>query len=294
MLPTFAVNDALGVARELTLRTSESLSKTAQTLYTALCGAALEVSRERHYSPNTTHITYFCPAESVALAVGIHPATLYRKLPELRQAGLVDARGHYCTHNGQTRSDGTLWSVRLTPNYGSAARVGYDYLKKSWRCLGDDIDAGRTAFAQMRESYSTRDKSEIRLDHITRWALSRPNKIPATVDSRKAQHFDLESIFDVPHVPKQDRAESVYNAALALTGSLNDKDSTRFYCAVLWGLLRLRDRGAGDFFGQLYDIAARCRTDVQEAFANDGNGGKLFSARIKLTTWYTQAMAPPN
>jgi DNA-binding transcriptional ArsR family regulator len=294
MLPTFAVNDALGVARELTLRTSESLSKTAQTLYTALCGAALEVSRERHYSPNTTHITYFCPAESVALAVGIHPATLYRKLPELRQAGLVDARGHYCTHNGQTRSDGTLWSVRLTPNYGSAARVGYDYLKKSWRCLGDDIDAGRTAFAQMRESYSTRDKSEIRLDHITRWALSQPSKNPATNDSRKAQRFDLESIFDVPHVPKQDRAESVYNAALALAGSLNDKDSTRFYCAVLWGLLRLRDRGAGDYFGQLYDIAARCRADVQEAFANDGNGGKLFSARIKLTTWYTQAMAPPN
>jgi hypothetical protein len=121
-----------------------------------------------------------------------------------------------------------------------------------------------------------------------------PNKSPATLTHAKAQRFDLESIFDVPHVPKQDRAESVYNAALALSGSLNDKDSTRFYCAVLWGLLRLRDRGAGDFFGQLYDIAARCRADVVEGFANDGNGGKLFSARIKQTTWYAKAMAPPN
>jgi hypothetical protein len=146
----------------------------------------------------------------------------------------------------------------------------------------------------MRQSYSTRDKSEIRLDHITRWALSQPNKTLATNDSRKAQRFDLESIFDVPHARKQDRAEMVYNAALALAGSLNDKDSTRFYCAVLWGLLKLRDRAAGDYFGQLHLIACRCRADVQEAFANDGNGGKLFSARVQQTTWYAQAMAPPN
>jgi DNA-binding transcriptional ArsR family regulator len=274
-------DNALQVAHEIALRTAETLSDTARKIYTALVATGLEVALEREYSPKVTQVVFFACAESVALAVGVHPSTVYRKLPELRQAGLVHAVGHFCTHNGRTRLDGSLWAVRLTPTWGSAARVPFDFLKKQYRCLGDDIEAGRTAFAQMRESYPTRDKSAIKLDQILRWALSTPDKNPVTVDSRTMKRVDLTSIFDVPTVPKQSRAETIFEAAKAISNALNDSRSTRFYMAVLWGLTKLRDRGAGDYFGTLHTMISRCAADVLDGFAHDGNGGPLLVSRLK-------------
>jgi hypothetical protein len=142
----------------------------------------------------------------------------------------------------------------------------------------------------MRESYSTRDKSVIKLDHILRWALSIPDKNLVTVDSRFSKRFDLQSIFDVPAVPKQHRAEKIFEAAKAMSVALNDSRSTRFYMAVLWGLTKLRDRSAGDYFGTLHTMISRCAADVLEGFAHDGNGGALLVARLKQTTFWDEIM----
>ncbi len=278
MLTTFAISDAVTTAAVIADRTP--LSDTAKRLYTALVATALEVMQDRNYSAKTTEVTFFAPAESVALACNVHPSTLYRKLPELQQAGLVASAGHYCTHNGQTRLDGTVWAVRVTPGRGSKVRIGFDWLKRSYRCLGADIEAGRTAWAQMRESIPTRDKSVINLSAVRLWTLSRPSKAPVRVDSRT---IDLASILDVPAVPKQSRAEKIFEAAKAISSVLNDNGSHRFYMAVLWGLTKLRDRGAGDYFAMLHMMVSRCSVDVLEGFAHDGNGGALLVSRLKET-----------
>lgn len=287
------INNAVSAAAVIAERTPTNLSETAKRIYQALCGAALEVGKERRYHPSTTHITFFAPAEAVAIAVGIHPATLYRVLPQLTAEGLIAVRGHYCTHNGKTRADGSLWAVRLTPTYGSKARVGYDYMKKSFRCLSHDISTNRTAWKQVRESKAHPREKSIDINQILVWALSTDSKEPVTVDSRMTKRFDLESIFDLPHTRKQDRAESVYNAAVGLAASLGDSHSTLYYARVLWALLKLRDGGEGDFFGQLYDLVARCRADREEGFAKEGNAGALFVSRARMMTWYL-AMSPPT
>ncbi len=284
---TSTVDNSLSAAEILADRTSKTLSGTAKRLYTVLVGAALEVMQDRNYSAKTTEVTFFAPAESVALACGVHPSTLYRKLPELQEAGLVACRGHYCTHNGQTRLDGTVWAVRLSPGRGRKVKIGFDWLKRSYRCLGADIEAGRTAWAQMRESKSTRDKSAINLSAVRLWTLSRPSKTPVTVDSRT---IDLASILDVPAVPKQSRAEKIFEAAKAMSAVLNDNGSHRFYMAVLWGLTKLRDRGGGDYFGTLHLMISRCSVDVFEGFARDGNGGKLLVSRLKQAGLYDEIL----
>jgi hypothetical protein len=276
-----SVDSVLQVAHEIALRTSEKLSDTARKIYTALVATGLEVAVERKYSPKVSQVVFFACAESVALAVGCHPSTVYRKLPELRAAGLVHAVGHFCTHNGATRSDGTVWAVRLTPTWGSAARVGFDFLKKQYRCLGDDIDQGRTAYQQMRESYLTRDKLGIRLDHILRWALSTPSKNPVINDSRTMGRVDLGAIFDVPAVRKQDRSETIYNAAKAMSAVLNDNSSQRFFMAVLWNLVKIRDRTGADYFAALHLLVSRCQADVAEGWAKNGRGGALLVSRLK-------------
>jgi hypothetical protein len=292
MLLTLKAGNALEVANELACRTTQKLSKTGQRLYTALCATALEVMQEKQYSPNTTEVTFFAPAESVALAVGIHPATLYRKLHELHAMGLVHCRGHACTHNGKVRQDGSLWAVRLAPR-GSAAKVGFSYLKKSWRCLGADIAAGNTAYQQMRESYSTREKSSIRLDHILRWALSTPDKTPLKIDSRVPTRVDLEKIFDVPAVRRQDRADTIFEAALAMSNALQDDKSQRFFMMVLWNLLKLRDGGGGDYFAALHLMVRRVEADLAEGFARSGFA--LLFSRLKQAPWFANGMnSPPN
>ncbi len=291
LLPGTAVDSALSAAEILAVKLPATLTDTAKRICTALIGTALEVMRERDYSTNTTEVVFFAPAESVALAVGIHPSTLYRQLPQLQEHGLVECRGHFCTLNGRTRSDGSLWSVRLTPSWGSAARVGFDYLKKSYRCLGADIERGETAFSQMRESYPTRTKAQIKLEHITRWALSKPRKSPVTVDSRTPQRLDLERIFDVPQTRRQERPDAVYEAAVAVSQALGDYDSQRFYMAVLWGLLRLRDRGGGDFFGTLHLMVCRARADREEGFAR--RPGALLVSRLKAADWFAEVIAAP-
>jgi DNA-binding transcriptional ArsR family regulator len=280
-------DNALQVAHAIALRTSETLSDTARKIYTALVATGLEVALERKYSPKVSQVVFFACAESVALACGVHPSTLYRKLPELQQAGLVASAGHYCTYNAQTRLDGTVWAVRLSPGRGSKVRIGFDWLKRSYRCLGADIEAGRTAWAQMRESKSTRDKSAINLSAVRLWALSRPSKTPVTVDSRT---IDLASILDVPAVPKQSRAEKIFEAAKAMSAVLNDNGSHRFYMAVLWGLTKLRDRGGGDYFGTLHLMISRCSVDVFEGFARDGNGGRLFVSRLRQSKLYDEIL----
>jgi hypothetical protein len=271
-------DNALEVAYKLAQRTAEGLSETAQRIYTALVATGLEVAIERKYCPKVSEVSFFCPAESVALSVGIHPATLYRKLPELRAAGLVEVTGHYCTHNRQTRLDGSVWAVRLVPGRSSKVRIGFDWLKRSYRCLGADIEAGRTAWAMMRESKSTRDKSAINLNYIRFWTLSTTNKVPVKVDSRT---IDLASIFDVPTVPKQSRAEKIFDAAKAISSVLNDNSSHRFYMAVLWNLTRLKDSHGVDYFAQLHMMVRRCQADVAEGFARAGNGGALLTSRLK-------------
>jgi hypothetical protein len=282
-----STDNALDVAHEIVLRTAEKLSDTTRKIYTALVATGLEVALERKYSPNVSQVVFFACAESVALACGVHPATLYRKLPELQEAGLVASTGHYCTHNGQTRLDGTVWAVRVTPGRGSKVTIGFDWLKRSYRCLGADIEAGKTAWAQMRESKSTRGKSAINLSPVRRWALSSTDKIPVKVDSRT---IDLASIFDVPTVPKQSRAEKIFEAAKAISAVLNDNSSHRFYMSVLWGLTKLRDRGAGDYFGTLHLMVSRCSVDVLEGFARDGNGGKLLVSRLKQAGLYDEIL----
>ncbi len=284
------VDSAASVAALLADNVTEALTDTEKLIYEVLCSVGLEVLRARGYSERVTEIHFFCPAELVAMSVGIHPATLYRRLPALREAGLADCRGHYCTHNGVTRSDGSVWAVRLSPNRGCKAKVPFDYLKKQYRSLGQDIESGRTAWKLVRESKPREKQSGINLDLILRFALSdSPN--PRSLDSRTAQRFDLETVLDLASAPKTEHVDMLLKAAKSVCVALRDNQSERFWYGVLKGLLRLRDSGKGDYFQILYLLVARCRADVLEGMAV--SGGALAVSRLKRTQFWDEIARSP-
>jgi DNA-binding transcriptional ArsR family regulator len=284
------VDSAASVAALLADNVTEALTDTERLIYEVLCSVGLEVMRARGYSERVTEIHFFCPAEIVAMSVGIHPATLYRRLPALREAGLVECRGHYCTHNGVTRSDGSVWAVRLSPNRGCKAKVPFDYLKKQYRCLGQDIESGKTAWKLVRESKPREKQSGINLDLILRFALSdSPNS--RSLDSRAGQRFDLETVLDLASAPKPEHADMLLKASKSVCVALQDSHSERFWYGVLKTLLRLRDSGKGDWFQTLYLLVARCRADVQEGMAL--KGGALAVSRLKrIQIWDEIARSP--
>lgn len=267
------------------------LSSTALTLFRALHQVSVEACEARGYVPTVSQVVLFCPAEQVARAVGIHPSTLYRVLPELVEAGLVEARGHYTTLRGRTRSDGTAWAVRLRPVGGCKARLGYSDLKAQYRDLGGDIAAGRTSWALMRESKNP-TRGDVDLELIRRWALPPSStKSPLPYDSRTAARRSLEAVLDVQHAEKEQRNSMVDLAAEALSQALSDAGGRNFYRRLLWQLLRAHDRHQGDHFFAVYLIAVRAQVDVREAFAR--KGGALFTSRVKGATWWDEVMRGP-
>jgi hypothetical protein len=287
----FQVDSAVTAAAVIADNVKETLTETEKLIYEVLCGVGLEVMKARGYSERVTEIHFFCPAELVAMSVGIHPATLYRRLPALREAGLVECRGHYCTHNGVTRSDGSVWAVRVSPNKGCKAKVPFDYLKKQYRCLGQDIESGRTAWRLVRESKPREKQSHSDLSHILRFALSDKPNNPVISDSRTAQRFDLETVLDLASAPKTEHAQMLSKAAKSVCVALQDTHSERFWFGVLKGLLRLRDSGKGDWFQTLYLLVARCRADVNEGMAI--SGGALAVSRLKHTQFWDEIARSP-
>jgi hypothetical protein len=286
----FQVDSAASVAAVIADNVKETLTETEKLIYEVLCSVGLEVMKARGYSERVTEIHFFAPAELVAMACGIHASTLYRRLPALREAGLVECRGHYTTHNGVTRSDGSVWAVRVSPNRGCKVKVPFDYLKKQYRSLGADIESGRTAWKLVRESKQREKQSRSDLSHILRFALSDSSN-SRYVDSRTAQRFDLETVLDLASAPQIEHAEMLSKAAKSVCVALQDNHSERFWYGVLKGLLRLRNSGKGDWFQALYLLVARCRADVNEGMAL--KGGALAVSRLKRTQfWHEIARSP--
>ncbi len=287
-----AATCAEDVSRIVTQNLEATLSSAALTLFRALHTVAVEALELRGYSPGTSEVSLFCPVEAVALALGVHRATVYRALPELRAAGLVDVRGHFCTHRGRTRADGSVWAVRLRPVGGRRARVGYGDLKRSYRNLSGDVETGRTVWAAMRQSKENPTNEGVNLNHIRRWALPLTDKTPVTSDCRTAARRSLEAVLDVPHAGREARSAAVSLAAEAMAAALRDRGGVMFYRRLLWQLLRRSDAGRGDHYHAVYLAAARAAVDSSEGFAR--RPGALFVSRLKGAPWWSEVWdAPP-
>jgi hypothetical protein len=278
----------------------KNLSSTALLLYQALRETAVHVGAARGYVGSVTHVTVHLPLEVVALALGRHRVTVWRRLPELLAAGLVDARPHKTTSAGQTRNDGTLWCVRLNPDEGVPARLTYDEMKHDgWRDLDRDRRRGRTAFRAVREHREKRVQQSkdspqegFNLQLLLSWSLPpETDQNPVTPDCCTGSRRDLEAVLDVQYAGQEDRGAAVDGAARALAANLGDAGSVMFYRWLLWQLLRLEAAGQAAPWHMVYEQARRARVDAAEGFAR--RPGALFVSRLKGSPWWDEVQRAP-
>lgn len=267
-----------------------ALTGTAQRLLDALQRVAALVAAARGYHRNTSQVTFFAPVESVAVSVGVSRQTIYNRLPELVAAGLVCQTGHYCTVNGQTRMDGSLWAVKLRDTPGRA-RIDPDYLKGSYRSLGDDIASGRTAWAVY--SQSPRNTGAVDISPILTFALPPAQKSLAS-DCKAIAAPALESLLDVPYAPVEARSEAVDAAAGAISSVLGGaRKDLNLYRWLVWALLRLKSATNRDYFYSVFLMIQRCAVEKRENGCKNPTG--LLISRLKAAgIWQEMKLAPPG
>ncbi len=264
----------------------ESLSPTATRLLDALQQVGRLVGAARGYHPNTSQVTFFAPVESVALSIGVSRQTVYNRLPELVDRGLIAQTGHYCTHNGCTRSDGSLWAVKVldTP---SAAKIDYDYLKGSYRSLADDIATGRTAWAALQSVPKNRNVVDI--NYILTFALP-PTQESLTDDCKATTAPALESLIDVPYAPLDGRSAAVEMAAEAMSTLLGtpakDINLMRW---IVWQLVRLSQGQGRDYFYTVFLMVQRAGVEKREHACKNPTG--LLISRMKAAGIWAELKA---
>ena len=268
----------------------ESLSSKAKSLYLGMREVAQRVSQGRGYCAAVSQVHFFAPGEVVADALCMARSTMYRKLEELKEADLIEARAHYVTYRGRTRADGMVWAVKMHPERSGPVRVPYDALKKSYRCLSADVENGRTAWALVASDSQRTPSKGVDIDRILMWAL--PPVTTHNPDTLLTVRCDLEAVLDVPFVDKEARGAAVDGAARALAMSLGDVGGLMFYRWLLWALLRLSDRHQGDYWHHVYEQARRARADASEGFAR--KPGALFVSRLKGAPWWNEVRRCPQ
>jgi hypothetical protein len=254
-----------------------------ESLHTELVTVALAVKQSRGHVA-AGQITIHQGAELLAEVMGISDASLYRYLPLLREVGLIDYRGNKssATVEGEscTRADGTLIAVSLRPETWAKLSV-HDF--GTYRDLDADREAGRTAYRyrqQLRQSLKT-PTGQWSLKPLVIWALAPGHfhSLPLDV-TLSLPTLALETILDVPGVDFMERCKAVELAAGAVAANLADGQSHRFWCDVLWRLLRLHDQGRAEgSFGVVYNVVKRCVIDRREGFAR--RPGALAQSRLK-------------
>ena len=283
---TFVCDSARSVTHALTYTLQETLPATAYRLYTGLHEAAVEIAKARGYHPRTSRVSFFCPAEVVAEALGMHRNSIYNHLPLLKDLGLIDARAHYTTLRGKTVSDGTVWCIKLNPHQGKSARLSYDDLKHQYRNLAEDVREGRTSWQLVQSKETPKSKGDLNL--ILLFALPPAHeKTPLHMTA----HGSVECVLDVPYASREERGQMVDTAARAVAAYLGD-DSVNFYRYLLWQLLRVYDSNQGDYWQNIYTMIKRAGVDREEGFAR--SAGALFVSRLKdWNAWELIRSTPP-
>jgi hypothetical protein len=273
------------------------LSPTAHKLYKLCLEVALVVAEARHYSPGVSVVTFFCPQEIMANALGVNRTSIWRNLPALFELGLMDAGEWKTTLDGETKNAGYLWQVKLEPSSPHKPRLKLHDFKHQWRDLKADVRQGKTAYnalhPTMQQSLELLGSKEA-IEKILIWALN-PSDNPPSLDTMTvAPAFSggVEIVLDVPYTPKTERNEMVDAAARAMALALRDTSKhLNFYRRLLWNLLRRFDQGQ-DYFSAIYDRLLWSRGDLQEGKVR--SGGALFISRLQgWNGWEEVRRTPP-
>jgi hypothetical protein len=174
-------------------------------------------------------VVFMVPLEMLALNLGVSRQTVHAWKKELEEEGLIATDTlRQKLPNGEYRTVGTLWAVRLRP--GKAHLTMEDYYRP-WRNLALDMANGVLSYAWVR-AYQEH-KIRPTLDVLVLWAQGK-----RVMPNTKSVAVDLGLILVLPEVERSKLPALITLIATYLADLLDDHRSRRFYAGLLWSVVR--------------------------------------------------------
>jgi hypothetical protein len=173
-------------------------------------------------------VVLMIPLEMLALNLGVSRQTVHAWKKVLEKKGLVATDVLREKVDGEWRSIGTLWAVRLRPG---KARLTLDDYTRPWRNLAVDISNGVLSYSWVK-AY---EEKGIRpsLETLVLWAMGK-RILPNT----KTVAVDLGLILVLPEVERSKLPALITLLATYIADVLDDHRSRRFYAGLLWSVVR--------------------------------------------------------
>ncbi len=174
-------------------------------------------------------IVFMVPLEMLAIHLGASRQSVHAWKKELEEEGLIATDTlRQKLPNGEYRTIGTLWAVRLRP--GKARLTMEDYYHP-WRNLALDMANGILSFTWVKafEQHGIRPT----LDTLVLWAQGK-----RVVPNTKAVAVDLGLILVLPEVEDSKRPMLITLLSTYLANILDDHRSRRFYAGLMWAVAR--------------------------------------------------------
>jgi hypothetical protein len=269
------------------------LSRGAAKVFDLLHSLAVNAARSRGYTVRPGSVTLHIPASLVALGVSYTPRHLQRLLPELEEVGLISCGAHASKVRDMSLWDGYLWAVKVSPGEHQP-RLKREEWKHQWRNFAEDIEAGRTvkALLERMSGLHAFQKEEAVSTALQDFAVNPYSALapvvgtkdifgsstPNTVQDVRELSYRLG---DLANLPAEKRAEGVGRMASALSNSLGDFHSRRWYCSLIWQALAAEQEGR-EGLGILAAALTRLKVD-QEEWKELRNPAALLTFRLRKT-----------
>jgi hypothetical protein len=267
------------------VRHTKPLSLGAGRLFELLHRLACETGQARAYAVVPDTVLMHLPASLVALGLGHSRRHLYRLLPELVEAGLLAHGGQAQMVNGMGLYSGCLWAVKVKPG-NLVPSIRREDWKYQFRDFAGDIEAGRTVKGLLEgmSHLQTQEQKEVLGQALKTWAVT-PGRtqtpvmdVAVTCDDAGLLELSYRLGNLVSTHPSK-LAEAVGRMGSALSRALQDTDSRRWYCQLLWRALEEEREGRGGI-RTLAAALARLEADRSE-WADLRNPAALLAARLR-------------
>lgn len=284
--PVPTVRVAVTFPTALEVLGDRTLSKGAMALWQFAHDRAVERAVALGVAVVPAQSVYHLPAVIVAGALGYCERHVYRLVDELREAGVLDARGHVGQVGKLRRYDGTLWAVTLKPEVRPRLRW-WDF-QFNWRPdFAEDYVSEKGAFRAVVDAMSEPSTIEGRnrvLDLARRWVA-----VPGTVktpvgdgsDMRpgralQAVAYDLPGLIDLH--PRH-RHREVSRLAAEVAHALNEPGRFRQWCRSIYDALKAENEQRPGLHALALQLQ-RLATDLGE-LAPWKKPGAVLAARLR-------------
>ena len=248
----------------------------------------------QHGQKKASFVSLLSATELLAACLGYSRQALLNKngyMAILRDIGVIDYKGHAITTDCGNRYDGTLICVKMQDTEKAATLTHMDWkycIERDYKLVKSTKNTVYELKKQLEElcgqSLSLKNNN-YELQVLVKHSLLKNSNLSESVFNDCPQNADelVNAVLDTPNVHYTNRLEHINDLASGICTILNDKQSYKFWCSLLWKAHKYLVKMGIDHFKTIANVVMRAEVAVREGKQKGGayayellKGFKLF------------------